>query len=115
LSLPDQARDQPEGSRERKKALKKARDLGDGTGTMLALAQLTGECPARKSELKPKERSALAAWSKEHGRKWKQALREAWEKSYYPCFEQSDVLQRLRNTRGPSWLRRFSLADEGIS
>lgn len=53
---------------------------------------------------------ALELWAEVHGRNWKSALRDAWMTGDYNGFERSNVLQCIRNTFGPSWLIRFSLA-----
>lgn len=48
---------------------------------------------------------ALEAWAKEHGRRWKAALREAWLRGD----DLGADLQRARNVLGPSGLDRVRL------
>jgi hypothetical protein len=52
---------------------------------------------------------ALKEWAKLHGRNWKAPLRDAWMDGDYHGFENSHLLQQVRNTFGPSWLARFRL------
>ena len=52
---------------------------------------------------------ALKAWAALYGRNWKSPLRDAWMTGDYGSFEQSNYLQQVRNTFGPSWLIRFRL------
>ena len=52
---------------------------------------------------------ALKAWAALYGRNWKSPLRDAWMTGDYGSFEQSNYLQQIRNTFGPSWLIRFRL------
>ena len=52
---------------------------------------------------------ALKAWATLYGRNWKSSLRDAWMTGDYGSFEQSNYLQQLRNTFGPSWLVSFRL------
>lgn len=62
----------------------------------------------KSAQLTTAEHEALAHWARSHGRKWKEALRHAWESGdYRPYTEYDDVLQRLRNSRGPRWLTSF--------
>jgi hypothetical protein len=56
---------------------------------------------------------AVQQWAALHGRKWKAALREAWMCGDYQGFENSHLLQQVRNTFGPSWLNKFVLAPGG--
>jgi hypothetical protein len=52
------------------------------------------------------EQAALRAWAGEHGRKWKAALRLAWETGNYGGSDHDAALQQLRNRLGPSWLTK---------
>lgn len=52
---------------------------------------------------------ALKAWAALYGRNWKSLLRDAWMTGDYGSFEQSNYLQQIRNTFGPSWLIRVRL------
>jgi hypothetical protein len=52
---------------------------------------------------------ALRTWALRFGRNWKVALRDAWMDGDYQGFEDSHLLQQVRNTFGPSWLVRFYL------
>jgi hypothetical protein len=54
---------------------------------------------------------ALKAWAALYGRNWKSSLRDAWMTGDYGSFEQSNYLQQIRNTFGPSWLIRFRLLE----
>jgi hypothetical protein len=54
---------------------------------------------------------ALKAWAALYGRNWKAPLRDAWMTGDYGSFEQSNYLQQIRNTFGPSWLIRFRLSE----
>lgn len=54
--------------------------------------------------------AALQAFSDEHGRNWKVALRKCWETGHYGAFAtRSGLLQQVRNQSGPYWLGRFIL------
>lgn len=57
--------------------------------------------------------NALKAWAKLHGRNWKAPLRDAWMDGNYHGFDDSHLLQQVRNTFGPSWLVRFVLPKAG--
>jgi hypothetical protein len=52
---------------------------------------------------------ALKQFAAIHGRYWKSVLRDAWMDGDYRGFENSWLLQQVRNTFGPSWLVRFRL------
>ncbi len=57
---------------------------------------------------------ALRTFAAANGRNWKQSLRHCWETGCYSDYsgtERSDLLQRVRNSFGPSWLVRFRLPD----
>lgn len=58
---------------------------------------------------------ALKAWAALYGRNWKSSLRDAWMTGDYGSFEQSNYLQQIRNTFGPSWLVRFVLPTEPMA
>ena len=57
-------------------------------------------------DLTPEELQALQAYAAEHGRYWKQALRDDW---YGNSGRDTGVLRQIRNTFGPSWLITFTL------
>jgi len=56
--------------------------------------------------------AALVTFAAHEGRTWKQALNDCWTTGYYPVFTQradiDGLLQQVRNTFGPSWLKRFT-------
>lgn len=58
----------------------------------------------------PEQLKALEKFAAIHGRNWKAPLREAWMTGDYDGFKESNYLQQLRNTLGPSWLAKFRLA-----
>ena len=62
-----------------------------------------------KQTLTPDQLAAIQLWAKLHGRNWKAPLREAWMTGNYDGFGQSNYLQQVRNTFGPSWLVSFQL------
>jgi hypothetical protein len=51
---------------------------------------------------------ALIQWASEHGRNWRQALNTAWMNGDYDGFNNSHLLQQVRNNFGPSWLANNS-------
>lgn len=51
---------------------------------------------------------ALVEWARLNGRTWVSKLRDAWMDGDYNRFENSHLLQQVRNTQGPSWLTRHS-------
>ena len=53
---------------------------------------------------------ALLRFADDHGRTWNALLRGYWAHSHYPGVYESDIphLQRIRNTKGPSWLFRLT-------
>jgi hypothetical protein len=60
--------------------------------------------------LTTEQRTALLAYAKENGRLWKSELIWTWERaSARVAGDVSPELQQLRNTHGPSWLKRVSL------
>jgi hypothetical protein len=64
-------------------------------------------------KLSVEQLEALNAWAALYGRNWKLPLRDAWMTGDYGSFEQSNYLQQIRNTFGPSWLIRFRLSEAG--
>lgn len=64
------------------------------------------ECLAA-DDLTQDEIAALLAYAAKHGRTWKATLRRAWMGG--PPYDDTGILRRLRNTRGPSWLDRYRL------
>jgi hypothetical protein len=54
--------------------------------------------------LTPAEYAAIREYALEHGRKWKEALRDDWMHARQPGH-----LQAVRNRLGPAWLVRFKL------
>ena len=59
--------------------------------------------------LTPEEQTAIRAWAGDEGRRWKAALRHAWETGNYRGSPHDAVLQRIRNRLGPSWLVNYRL------
>ncbi len=62
--------------------------------------------------LTPDQLDALRAFRHVEGRNWKRALLKSWETVNYPMLPLADMeplLQNLRNTHGPNWLKRFEL------
>jgi hypothetical protein len=55
---------------------------------------------------------ALTQFAAIHGRNWKSVLRDAWMDGDYQGFENSHLLQQVRNTFGPSFLIGFRLDKE---
>ena len=47
-----------------------------------------------------------------YGRTWKSRLRDMWMTGDYEGRHDSNVLQGIRNTFGPSWLVRFQFKPE---
>ncbi|HET6417261.1 MAG TPA: hypothetical protein VFG22_13275 [Polyangiales bacterium] len=54
-------------------------------------------------ELTDEEAETVRAYAEANGAEWKARLRSAWMRSAEP-----GILQRLRNTHGPSWLAQYS-------
>ena len=52
---------------------------------------------------------ALDAFRERHGRNWKSALRESWERARYRNTSPDDAaaLQQVRNSLGPEWLAQY--------
>ena len=48
---------------------------------------------------------AVLAFAREHGRYWKRELSDGWVRARYP-----GLLQSARNTLGPAWLTRVTIA-----
>ena len=59
---------------------------------------------SRHRSLTDAEHAAVAAYAKEHGRSWKQALNDDWSNA-----RTRGSLQRIRNELGPEWLEKFKL------
>ena len=57
--------------------------------------------------LTAEETAVVAKYAREHGRRWKADLREAWANASEP-----GILQALRNTLGPNWLVSYRLPVE---
>lgn len=57
----------------------------------------------------PEQIEALTQFAAIHGRNWKSVLRDAWMDGDYQGFENSHLLQQVRNTFGPSFLIGFRL------
>jgi len=55
-------------------------------------------------ELTTDELNALRKYASIHGRNWKSALRDQWERA-----SAIGPLHALRNSHGPTWLVRFRL------
>lgn len=51
------------------------------------------------------ENNAVRAYAQEHGRTWKQHLRDSWMNGG----DHGPVLQNLRNSHGPTWLDTTSV------
>lgn len=60
-------------------------------------------------KLTNEQMDAIQQWAHRNGRNWKSELRQAWMTGDYGTFEQSNYLQQIRNSFGPSWLVRFRL------
>lgn len=54
---------------------------------------------------------ALNEWIESRGRSWKSKLHTAWQTGNYYGFAGKNVLQRIRNTLGPSWLKKAKIQD----
>lgn len=68
-----------------------------------------------KNQPSVEQLAAVRRFAASQGHTWKQALRDAWMRGYYPVGTQGDdsgYLQQLRNTLGPSWLKTFKLESE---
>jgi hypothetical protein len=63
------------------------------------------------------ELRALTSWAEQHGRYWKEPLRDLWNRAVVslgmPNSDRDTTVYALRNSHGPSWLRRFRLPKEG--
>lgn len=83
----------------------------DGTTDMAAcnLRQAV-RIEAEPKHLSQEQLTALSNYALKYGRNWKSSLRDAWMSGDYCGFEQSNYLQQVRNSFGPSWLVRFSLS-----
>lgn len=56
--------------------------------------------------------NAVKAWADKYGKQfWKGVLRTSWESGDYHGFEQSGLLQQVRNQFGPAWLNAFLIED----
>ena len=58
----------------------------------------------KRRPLTEAEHAAVQAYAFEHGRHWKDRLRDDWMNA-----RTTGILQALRNTHGPSWLVSYSL------
>ena len=64
------------------------------------------------TKLTTEQVAALRTFATANGRRWKAALRLAWETGRYDDFNGTDdsaSLQQVRNAFGPSWLKAFRL------
>jgi len=62
--------------------------------------------------LSMEQRDALTQFRDANGRYWKRDLMEHWATGDYRGVKQAGLLQQVRNTFGPKWLKRFDTADE---
>jgi hypothetical protein len=60
--------------------------------------------------LTTEQEDALVAYAQAHGRTWKQQLQRDWMAAGSRWDGPYHLLHRLRNTHGPAWLARVSLA-----
>ena len=58
-----------------------------------------------KKTLTPEQDRVVRAFATEHGRTWKQELRDAWMRGS----DGGGELRQIRNNFGPSWLATFKL------
>lgn len=60
--------------------------------------------------LTPEQQAALDRFKGQHGRRWKAWLRASWSSGVYPTYAREngdhELLGQIKNTLGPSWLRR---------
>ncbi len=83
-----------------------------GIAALALGAGKVGGAMANPQELTEAQRLAVLAYAAEHGRNWKSDLSADWMRAAARVRgEHSGELQQVRNTLGPSWLRRVSLKD----
>jgi hypothetical protein len=58
-----------------------------------------------RMDLTPDQCTAVSQFAQTHGRSWKRALRQQWERA-----SASPILHGLRNSHGPAWLARYRLS-----
>ncbi|KVK46672.1 hypothetical protein L905_11650 [Agrobacterium sp. TS43] len=71
-----------------------------------------GERHDKLSPLTGQEEDALQDYAARHGRSWKRILNCAWMGE--PSCDDGQVLRKLRNTHGPTWLDRYRLPKRPI-
>lgn len=78
-----------------------------------AAMKVSEQIHAKKDDaaLTPEQAQALAKFRDDHGRYWKRDLWEHWATGDYRGVEGAGLLQQVRNTLGPKWLRRVSVAE----
>ncbi len=54
---------------------------------------------------------ALLSFAREHGRHWRRILQRSWETGVYATSVDTSILQRLRNTVGPTGLHKLNVSD----
>ncbi len=64
-----------------------------------------GAAMTKRRQLTEAEHAAVRAYAFEHGRCWKDRLRDDWMNA-----RTTGILQALRNSHGPSWLVSYSIA-----
>ena len=64
-----------------------------------------GAAPLTREQL-----GAVRRYAERHGRRWKERLRDVWMRAD-PRTDDEYIVYALRNTHGPSWLRRYQLRD----
>jgi hypothetical protein len=66
---------------------------------------------AHLRDLTPEQQEALCLYAFEKRRKWKQQLKDAWQRSTYNWHhpDKSCYLQQIRNQFGASWLAELKL------
>jgi hypothetical protein len=69
-----------------------------------------------RRQLTAEELRELRSWAKQYGRYWKMHLRYLWNRAGLarytlgmPNSDRDTTVYALRNSHGPSWLRRFRL------
>jgi hypothetical protein len=53
--------------------------------------------------------TALQRFAFKYGRNWKQELNLAWSQGSYEGNPDANLLQQIRNERGPTWLMNLKL------
>jgi hypothetical protein len=84
---------------------------------LAAYARMTRKPAVKVRPLTAEDIAALQSWAKQHGRYWKEPLRDLWNRAVValglPNSDRDTTVYCLRNSHGPSWLRSFRLPKEG--